>query len=250
MPERTIQIVADRAALAQAAADVFVGEAVRAVAARGRFTVALAGGSTPKALYSRLAARYRDAVPWHAVEFFWGDERHVPPQHPDSNFLAAREAMLDYVPVSDQHVHRIHAELPVAAAAANDYEATLRRQFTLQAAERPVFDLALLGMGADGHTASLFPGSDALREADRLVLAPWVEQLNTYRITMSMPVLSRAAIIVFLVSGQSKAETLRDVLEGPRQPDRLPAQAVQPAGGRLLWLVDRAAASRLARVTG
>lgn len=240
--ERTIEVLADAGALASAAAELFVARAAEAAAARGRFTVALAGGTTPHALYDRLATRFRDRVPWHAVDFFWGDERHVPPSHPDSNFGAAYAAMLGRVPAPPARVHRIPAELPTAAAAAAEYERTLRREFDLADDAWPVFDLVLLGMGADGHTASLFPGSDALHARDRLVLAPWVETLQSYRITLSLPVLNGASLVVFLVSGAAKAGALHAVLEGPGTGG-LPARLVRPSSGRLVWLVDRAAAA-------
>ena len=241
----TIEILADAGRLASTAATLFTVQAEKAVAAHGRFTVALAGGTTPNALYERLATDYCDAVPWHAIHFFWGDERHVPPAHPDSNFRAAYEAMLSRVPVPEAHIHRIHAELPDAATAALEYERTLRREFAVDEAALPVFDLVLLGLGPDGHTASLFPGSAALRQTERLVLAPWIEKAQSYRITLSLPVLNHALLVAFLVSGASKAEVVRAVLEGPDQPDAVPAQAVHPSGGRLLWLVDRAAAAQL-----
>lgn len=243
--ERTIKVLADGDALASAAATLFVDRAKEAVVARGRFTVALAGGTTPTALYDRLATRHRDAVPWHAIHFFWGDERHVPPAHPDSNFRAAYDAMLSKAPVPEAHIHRIHAELSDAAAAAAEYARTLRREFALDEAAWPVFDLVLLGMGSDGHTASLFPGSDALCQTDRLVLAPWVEKFQSYRITLSLPVLNHASLVAFLVSGAGKADRLRAALEGSDRPDVLPARAVHPSSGQLLWMVDRAAAARL-----
>lgn len=207
--------------------------------------MALAGGTTSNALYERLATAFRDAVPWHAIHFFWGDERYVPPTHPDSNCRAAYDAMLSQVPVSETHIHRIHAELSHAGDAAADYERTLRHEFALNEAALPAFDLVLLGVGTDGHTVSLFPGSDALRRTDRLVLALWVEKLQAYRITLSLPVLNQALLVVFMVSGAAKADVLRAVLDGPERPDALPAQAVRPSNGRVLWLVDRPAAARL-----
>jgi 6-phosphogluconolactonase len=242
--ERTIQVFADAGALASAAAELFVRQAGAMVAAHGRFTVALAGGTTPNALYDLLASVYRSSTPWHAIHFFWGDERHVPPDHRDSNFRAASEAMLDRVPVPPAHVHRILGELPNAADAAADYEQKLRGEPALGAA-LPVFDLVLLGMGPDGHTASLFPDSEPLYERDRLVVAPWVEKVRSFRITLTLPVLNSAAMVVFLVSGVEKAETLRAVLKGSHQPIRLPAQAVRPSKGHLRWFVDAAAALRL-----
>ena len=245
--ERTIEVLADSGELASAAAELFMWQVEEAVAAHGRFMVALAGGTTPNALYDRLATRFLDRLPWHAIHFFWGDERHVPPTHPDSNFRAAYGALLARVPVPDGHVHRIPAELPNALDAAADYEQTLRREFALQPGEVPAFDLVLLGMGLDGHTASLFPGSEALHERDRLVFAPWVETFRSHRITLSLPVLNHATAVMFLVSGRAKADTLRDVLEGPERPDQLPAQSVRPASGHAVWLVDRAAATRLTR---
>lgn len=246
MPHQgAIDVRADAAELASAAAGLFAEQATEAVAARGRFMVALAGGTTPNALYKQLATDYRDTVPWHAIHFFWGDERHVPPDHPDSNFRAASAAMLSKVPVPEAHIHRIHAELPAASIAAAEYERTLRHEFALDEAALPMFDLVLLGMGADGHTASLFPGSAALHHAERLVLAPWVETLQSYRITLSLPVLNHARLVVFLVSGAAKADMLRAVLEGRDPSEVVPARAVHPSGGRLRWMVDRAAASRL-----
>ena len=167
---RTVQVCADAAALASAAAELFVRQAKATVAAHGRFTVALAGGTTPNVLYKLLATRYHSSAPWHAIHFSWGDERHVPPEHRDSNVRAASEAMLDRVPVPPARVHRILGELPNAADAAADYEQKLRREFTLDEAAVPVFDLVLLGMGPDGHTASLFPGGDESRHAGRSVL--------------------------------------------------------------------------------
>jgi 6-phosphogluconolactonase len=180
-------------------------------------------------------------VPWGTTHFFWGDERHVPPDHPDSNYRMAREAMLSQVPVPPQNVHRIPAENPDASQAAQDYDHELREFFRLPSGQFPRFDLILLGMGPDGHTASLFPGTTAVREQKALVAALWVETLRSHRITLTPPVLNNAACVIFLVSGEQKAETLREVIEGDYQPDRLPAQVVRPASGRVLWLVDRAA---------
>ena len=185
-------------------------------------------------------------MPWNAIHFFWGDERHVPPDHPDSNFRMAREAMLDRVPVPAENVHRIPAERPDAQRAAAEYEATLRSFFALASGEWPRCDLILLGLGKEGHTASLFPGGDAVRERERLVVAPWVEAQKTFRITLTPPVLNQARRAMFLVSGEEKAEALHAVLEGPREPERYPAQIVE---GNRLWMVDRAAA-RLLKTAG
>jgi 6-phosphogluconolactonase len=228
-------------------------------------TFALAGGSTPRALYRLLvdpAAPFRGEIDWQAVHFFWGDERHVPPDHPDSNYRMAREAMLDHVQVPAAHVHRIAAEEPDAARAARRYERELIDAFALRPDRDcwPRFDLVLLGLGEEGHTASLFPGSPLLaRDAPPptapaasehppglgLAAAVWVEKLQAWRITLTPPVLNHAATVIFLVSGAAKAPALAAVLEGEPRPELYPAQVVAPIDGRLLWLVDRAAAAQL-----
>ena len=240
-----IRICEDAAVLAQQTTDLFVRLAQESVAARGRFTVALAGGSTPKAAYAMLAsAAYRDRVPWQQTHFFWGDERHVPPEHEDSNYRMAYEAMLSKVTIPATHIYRIAAEKE-AQQAADEYEATLQTAFQLAASALPRFDLILLGMGPDGHTASLFPGTSAVRESKRLVAAPWVEKFNTFRITLTPPVLCNASCVVFAAGGADKTETLQHVLQGPYQPDLYPSQVVKPTQGTLLWLVDKAAARLL-----
>jgi len=223
-----------------------------AIGAQGRFTVALSGGSTPKALYSLLAANYTDFV-WNRVFLFFGDERHVPPTDPDSNYRMVNEALLTKIAIPSENVFRVPAENP-AAAAASDYESRLRRFFELRPeirpgdrpGEIPRFDLILLGMGPDGHTASLFPDSPALDEQSRLVVANWVAKFNTYRITFTFPVLNRAAEVMFMASGADKADMLRQVLEGTSTPP-LPSQRVQPSDGKLLWMLDEAAAAQLTR---
>jgi 6-phosphogluconolactonase len=242
-----VRVFANAAELARAAAGEISLRIQETLRARARFTWALSGGSTPRALYRLLASDdYRERLPWRAIHLFWGDERHVPPDHAESNFRMAREAMLDAVPVPAENVHRIHAEEPDAARAAKLYEDELRAFFALAPGEWPRFDLVLLGLGKDGHTASLFPGGDAVRERQRLVVAPWVEAQRAFRITLTPPVLSRARRTLFLVSGAEKAAALHAVLAGKREPDRYPAQEV--AGNRL-WLVDREAA-RLLRSGG
>lgn len=235
----------DPAALSREAAARLVQRANEAVAARSRFTLALSGGSTPRALYLRLAASpWRERIPWKATHVFWGDERCVPPDHPDSNYGMAHTALLAHVPIPAGNVHRLHGEMDPATAAA-EYEGVLRAVFGLQPGELPRFDLILLGLGEDGHTASLFPGTAAVHERERLVVAHWVEKLNAYRLTLTPPVLNAAAEVVFLVAGAAKAGVLRQVLKGEYEPDRYPAQIVRPADGTLVWLVDRAAARRL-----
>lgn len=222
----------------------------RAVAARGRFAVALSGGSTPRALFQRLAEPpRRDEIPWARVEVFWADERCVPPDHPDSNYGMARAALLDPIGVPAERVHRVPGEAPDPAAAAAACEAEIARALGgTPGGPPPVLDLVLLGMGADGHTASLFPGTAALAERRRWVMANFVPRLAAHRITLTYPILNRAAHVLFLVAGADKAEVLREALEGPPEPERLPAQGVRPDAGELVWLVDRAAARRLAMI--
>ena len=247
-PGREIEILDDPEAMTRRAAEEFVRLAEDAVRAKGRFTVALSGGSTPRGLYTLLAsegAPYRSRVPWGRTHFFWGDERHVPADHPESNFRMVHEALLSRAPVPAENIHRIRAENPDAETAARDYETSLRDFFGLKAGEPPRFDLVLLGMGADGHTASIFPGTGVIAEADRLVAASWVEKFSAHRITLTPPVLNNAACVLFVVGGAEKADALRAVLSGAFNPDRFPAQVVLPAKGSLHWLVDRAAAGRL-----
>jgi len=243
----TIHIVADIEELSRVAAVEFVHRAQDAVQAKGIFTVVLSGGSTPKSLYTLLAddVTLRAAVPWDKVHFFWGDERHVPPDHPDSNYRMAHEALLSKVLVPAANVQRIKSEYPEAHRAADEYDQRLREFFAVTVGHFPQFDLLLLGMGPDGHTASLFPGTAALHERTRLVVANCVEKFSTDRITLTPPVLNNAARIIFLVGGEEKAETLRAVLQGEQQPERFPAQLISPTQGTLLWLVDRSAARLL-----
>jgi 6-phosphogluconolactonase len=237
-----VVVLPSPADVAGAAAERFVAASAAAVAARGRFTVALSGGSTPKALYARLAApACASRIDWARVHVFWGDERCVPPDHASSNFRMAREALLDHVPVPKEQVHRLRGEDdPHAAAAA--YEAELRAAFPDGVAR---LDLALLGMGDNGHTASLFPGLSAVREADRWVVAERVDEVGMWRLTLTPPALNGAAAVVFLVAGPDKAAMLARVLEGPRNVDLLPVQAIAPVDGTVTWLVDDAAAAQL-----
>jgi len=240
-----IEIYPDATHLARAAAEQFVALAGTAIAARGRFAVALAGGSTPRAMYALLATEeFAPRVNWACVHLFWGDERCVPPDHAQSNYRMAGETLLDHVPLPKENIHRIRGEIEPAQAA-TEYERTLRAFFSAPGAPSPCFDLILLGMGADGHTASLFPGTAAIRERERWVVAHYVDRLSAWRITMSPVLINAAANVTFLVAGEGKAERLRQVLTGPYQPDTLPAQIVQPHSGRLRWLVDAAAASLL-----
>ncbi len=223
------------------AASEFVARAHDGIARNKRFTVALSGGSTPKALYSELAGSKFQAIPWDKIFFFWGDERHVPPEHPDSNYRMTREALLSKIRVPAGNIFRIKAEGQDAAAVAQDYEQTLRTFFHLENDQLPRFDLILLGLGPDGHTASLFPGTDALSENKRLVTANWVETMKTNRITLTFPVLNNAACDMFLVSGKEKAQRVREILDEGKD---FPAGMVRPVDGTLLWMMDRAAAGK------
>jgi 6-phosphogluconolactonase len=233
--------------LFEAAAEEFIRSANAAVRDRGTFTVALSGGSTPKSLYSLLASKPAGTVPWGEIRFFWGDERHVPPDHPDSNYRMANEAMLSLVGVRPQNVFRILAEKPDAAAAASDYEQTLRREFKTAENDIPRFDLILLGLGPCGHTASLFPHTTALHEQSRWVVANRVQKFHTDRITMTYPVLNHAATAMFLVAGKDKAPAVASVFNPQSDPEEFPAKAVNPTTGSLLWLVGSDAAAELKR---
>jgi 6-phosphogluconolactonase len=226
-----VEIFGSSAELAQAAAEYFV--------AQGPETVALSGGSTPKLMFQVLADQFRDEVAWSNIHFFWSDERHVPPDHPESNYRMANEALLSRVPVSANNVHRIRGENPDAAAAASEYEQTI---IAVTKQTLPRLDLIFLGLGTDGHTASIFPGSEVLNEKERLVAAPYVEKFKSYRITMTLPLLNNGASIVFLVSGTEKAEIVKAVLQGEH---KYPAQAVNPHQGELIWMLDKDAASKL-----
>ena len=241
-----IQRFPDAEHVSQAAAEVFVRLAKESIAARGRFTVALAGGSTPRRLYQLLAeALWRDQVDWPRVEFFWGDERSVPPDHADSNYRMANEALLQKIPVQSGHVHRMQAERMDRDRAATEYQAEIARVFGVKLeGEPPAFDLILLGMGPDGHTASLFPHTTALKENKRWVVVNYVDKFKNERVTLTTRILNRAANVYFLVAGADKTDRLVEVLEGPPESDRLPSQLIRPAGN-LVWLVDASAAARL-----
>ncbi|MDQ2730850.1 MAG: 6-phosphogluconolactonase [Armatimonadota bacterium] len=231
--------------VAQYAAELFAGMAEEAVAARGVFTVALSGGSTPKTAYSLLAAKpLQDQVPWDNVQIFWGDERTVPPDHPDSNYRMAREAMLAHVPIPEANIHRMEGEAADLDASAASYEQTIRTVLDIKGGI-PRFDLILLGMGDDGHTASLFPQTAALDETERLVVPNHVAKLNTNRITMTRPLLNNGGCVLFLAPGAAKAARLHEVLEGPQDWHRLPSQSIQPQNGRLVWAIDKGAAVQL-----
>ena len=240
-----VEVFPTSESLTQAAAEQVVLLACEAIAARGRFAVALSGGSTPKALFALLAsAPLAQRVDWPRVHVFWGDERCVPPDDPRSNFRMAHDALLGSVPLPERNIHRIHGEDDPAQAAAA-YEQALRDFFA-----RPAegFDLVLLGMGDEGHTASLFPGRPTIDEPARWVAADYIEKVAMWRVTLTPVVINRAANITFLIAGAGKADVLHAVLEGPYQPHVLPAQVVHPSAGRLNWFVDASAAAKLRRV--
>jgi 6-phosphogluconolactonase len=237
-----IEVFPNPEALARATAERIVALAAEAVVARGRFSIGLSGGSTPRALFTLLAGDdFATRIDWLNAHIFWGDERCVAPDHAESNYRMARETLLDRVPVQPEHIYRMRGEIEPAQAAA-EYEQTLRLFF---AGEMPRFDLLLLGLGDDGHTASLFPGTRALQEQERWVIANYVPKFAAWRLTLTAVAINAAAHVMFLVAGQSKAPILRDVIKGPRQPDRYPAQLVQPRNVPALWLADEAAASLL-----
>lgn len=241
-------VVADGEALARAAADRFAEVVGAAVAERGTAAVALSGGSTPKRMGELLAGpEYRDRIPWGRLEIFWGDERWVPEASPESNAGEARRTFLDRVPLPPQRIHTFATEGIEPELAAIAYAARLRTIVgpTDPAAGLPRFDLVLLGMGDDGHTASLFPGTEALHETAALVVANRVPKLDAVRLTFTAPLLNNAREVVFLIGGAGKAEMLAAVLDGPERPTDLPSQMIRPAAGRLTWLVDQAAAAKL-----
>ncbi len=247
-----VEIFPDAAALTQAAGRYFVRLAQEAVAARGVFTVALSGGTSPKGLYRLLAADagLRGAIPWGQTHFFFTDERHVPPDNAESNFRMANEALFQLLPAGATHVHRIPAELPDAGRVALEYADDLAGFFPGHgrvAGGFPRFDFVLLGMGADGHTASLFPGTAALGETQRWVAANWVEKLKTHRITLTFPVLNNAAAIILFVAGPDKAPMVAEVLERTADAPRYPVQLLRPSDGTKRWMLDQAAAAQITR---
>lgn len=246
--ERTgLIVVEDADALSRMAAREFVQIARNAVKWRGRFAAALSGGSTPKSLFALLAqAPYRDQIPWEQTHLFWGDERDVPTDHPDSNQRMAHETLIDHVPIPAANVHGILTGQLSAADAAGRYADELRTFFDLTGDELPQFDLILLGLGDDGHTASLFPHTQALTaQGTDLFVANPIPQLNTTRLTLTADVINNAANVIFLVAGAKKADILYKVLRGAYQPDDHPSQRIKPTEGTLTFLVDQAAASRL-----
>ena len=241
-------IYRDADALAKNAADMLLRQAQQCVMEQGVFTVALSGGSTPRKLYTLLGSdpAYRD-FPWDKTHLFFGDERHVPPSHLDSNYLMVSNTLLASGLVPPGNVHRVRSELPDANQASADYDIELRMFFnsTLRLNGFPRFDVVLLGMGPDGHTASLFPGSKGLTEMERWVIANWVEKFNSFRITFTFPVLNAARAVFLLVAGADKADMVHAVLVSDANSVNHPVQRVQPVDGVKVWFLDQAAAAQL-----
>ena len=237
----------DAAALTQRAARYFVESVEAAVAARGRARIAISGGSAPRPVFAALAdpaLPWRDRMPWKQLEIFWVDERCVPPSDKASNYRMTREALLDKVPLGPAQIHRFEGELEPEQAASR-YESGLRNSFRLDSAEAPRIDLIQLGLGADGHTASLFPHTAALHELGRLAVPNLTDAEQPWRLTLTAPVINRGANVFFLIASGDKAQVVKEVFAGPRDPDRLPAQLIRPASGILTLLLDRAAAALL-----
>jgi len=249
MSQESRHVYPDADALARAAAVELLRRAQESIGARGVFTLALAGGSTPRKLYSLLATDPAFGnFPWAKTQLFFGDERHVPPDHADSNYLMVKSTLLASGLVPEANVHRVHAEQTDADMAAHNYEVEMMSLFTgaMRSGGFPRFDAILLGMGPDGHTASLFPGSAGLEEKERWVVANWVEKFKTYRITFTFPVLNAAEAVLLLVAGADKADMLHEVLVTKRTT--YPVMQVQPANGIKVWMLDRAAAARVPQI--
>ena len=241
------RVLPTAAATARAAAQLFSDVAAKAAAERGIARIAISGGTTPKSMFQLLAdpaEPFVNRVPWDRIELYWVDERCVPPDHAESNYRMTKEALLSKVPLPAERVHRMEGELDPEVAAAR-YESAIRNSFRLEGAETPTFDLVLLGMGDDGHTASLFPHTDALNEMSHIVVPNHVPQKDSWRVTLTWPVINQGREVAFLIEGEGKAEVLHDVFLGPYQPETYPSQLIRPASGRVTLLLDRAAAAKL-----
>lgn len=248
----TCRVSSTPAEVATAAAQLFTQSAIDAINARGRARIAISGGTTPKAMFTLLAdpaQPFVTQIPWQKLDLYWVDERCVPPDHPDSNYRMTSEALLSKVPLAPERIHRMEGELDPTVAAAR-YESAIRNSFRLEGAETPTFDLILLGMGDDGHTASLFPHTEAINDLTDIVTANHVPQKDTWRITLTWPVINQGREVAFLIEGAAKAQVLHDVLLGPYQPDTYPSQIIRPANGRLNFLLDSAAAAKLPAPAG
>ena len=245
-PNVSVIVARDADSAYHLAARTIVDCADESVASRGKFTIALSGGSTPRKLYELLSsADWAAKMPWNKTEFFWGDERYVPSSDPASNFHMTQEAMLQRVNVPAANVHRVRTEEAEPSRAAELYEQEIRQLVPSSGDGLPHFDLILLGLGTNGHTASLFPYQPALHEKPRLVVAEYIEEVKMTRVSMTAPLINAARQILFLALGQDKATVIREIIAGPFDPERLPAQLIRPTGGRLKWIIDPAAAEKL-----
>jgi 6-phosphogluconolactonase len=243
----TYQIWPSADAMAIASARNFAGRVEHAVATRGVARIAISGGSTPQSTFKLLAdpaQPFLATVPWDKLHLYWVDERCVPPDHPESNYGVCRDLLLSKVPIPADNVHRMEGELDPEEAASR-YESVLRNTMKLEGAESPAFDLISMGMGPDGHTASLFPHTEGLNEIGRLAIANHVPQKDTWRISLTWPVINQGSEVVFEITGAGKADVLAEVLTGPRDPERLPSQLIRPSNGKLLFLLDEPAAAKL-----
>jgi len=241
--EPQVRVLPSDEELFRASAEKFCEIGKQAIREHGRYTVALSGGSTPKGLHYELATTFAKELPWDKVFFFWGDERHVPPDFPESNFRMAKETLLSKLPIPPENIFRMRGEIPDANQAAAMYEQWLREFFRPAAGQVPRIDFILLGIGPEGHTASLFPDTKALPEKQHLVVGNYVAVHSTWRITCTYPVLNNGANVMFLVNGASKADIVRTALKDPSA--NLPCQGVQPISGNLMWYLDRAAGAEV-----
>lgn len=244
--QHRIKVHTDHEALSRAAAEFIQTSALAAIATRGRFILCLSGGNTPKAAYRWLSqSPFRDSIPWKQVHVFWGDERCIPLDDPQNHYRMATETFLSKVAIPNENIHRMRGESPDPHAAAREYEATLSEFFCLRPGAKPDFDLIILGLGTDGHTASLYPGTAGLLEKTRLTVAHYVPQREGYRLTLTLPVINAARSALFLVSGPEKAWAVQAVLANENSPKPLPSQLVRRCSGAITWLIDRAAAGEL-----
>jgi len=242
-----IQVLPDLESVSRAAAELLVKQALEAISERGLFSLVLSGGETPRRMYELLSKEaFRDRLPWEQVHVFWGDERCVPSDDPRSNEHMVRQALLDHVSIPATQIHPIHCTRPHRGTA-EEYQAVIRAFFKDR---QPRFDLILLGLGGDGHTASLFPKTNVLDERACWVAELYVDGQDFHRVTLTVPIINQAAMVAFLVVGGSKARVLQEVLEGPFDPYRLPAQLIHPASGKMIWLVDEEAAASLQQQPG
>jgi 6-phosphogluconolactonase len=238
--------VLDQAALYEAAASLLIRAAAEAISERGVFTTALSGGTTPQMLYSLLAQKCCNEIDWQRTQVFFSDERCVPPDHPQSNYLMIRETLLDKAPIPPENVHRMKGELDPSAASV-EYNEELRGVFGLSAEQNPSFDLILLGIGQDCHTASLFPGSEVLYGNPDPTSAVYVPKLQAFRLTLTPCVLTNSRLTIVLAIGKDKAHAVRQAIQGPLSPNECPAQLLRDASGQVMWLLDEEAASEIDR---